>query len=249
MFARPPAQASTFCSGRRTTSSIGAARSEAKARARLKSVGCPRPSRTIITARTAQTASDIGVPPRLRASLRLPFAILSPILAHFPHSERRRQNVTVFFGILKNPARSERHARQGIVGNADRQARFLPKNLIEVGEQRAATGQDDPLVHDIGREFRRSRFERNLDRLHDLACGFRERLGYVLLADGDFLGYAIQKIATLDLHGYPAPVARWRSCANLLFDALGACLADQQILVAADIGNDRLVHLVATDAN
>ena len=47
----------------------------------------------------------------------------------------------------------------------------------------------------------------------------------------------------------PLPSSGGAGGADFLLDALGAGFADQQILVAADIGDDRLVHLVAADAH
>ena len=40
-----------------------------------------------------------------------------------------------------------------------------------------------------------------------------------------------------------------RGGADFLLDALGRSFADQQVLVAADIGDDRFVHLVAAHAH
>ena len=45
------------------------------------------------------------------------------------------------------------------------------------------------------------------------------------------------------------PSAGTRGDADILLDPLGRRFADQQIVVAADIGDDRLVHLVAADAH
>jgi len=46
-----------------------------------------------------------------------------------------------------------------------------------------------------------------------------------------------------------AAVGRRLGDADLLLDALGRRFADQEIVVAANVGGDRLVHLVAADAD
>ena len=47
----------------------------------------------------------------------------------------------------------------------------------------------------------------------------------------------------------PTPSAGHHGDAVVLLDALGGAFADQQVVVAADIADDRLVHLVAADAH
>ena len=47
----------------------------------------------------------------------------------------------------------------------------------------------------------------------------------------------------------PIAVGRRLGDADLLLDPLGRCFADQQVVVAANVGADRLVHLVAADAD
>ena len=64
----------------------------------------------------------------------------------------------------------------------------------------------------------------------------------------EFLGHAVHEVAALDLHGTPDPVLRRTGRADRFLDALrAAALANQKIMVAADIGDDRFVHLVAAD--
>ena len=45
------------------------------------------------------------------------------------------------------------------------------------------------------------------------------------------------------------PVRRRAGDADFLLDPFGGRFADQQIVVAADVADDRLVHLVAADAD
>ena len=50
------------------------------------------------------------------------------------------------------------------------------QHVVEIAEQRAAAGQHDALVDDVGGEFRRGVLERHLHRLDDRA----DRLGQAL---------------------------------------------------------------------
>ena len=52
----------------------------------------------------------------------------------------------------------------------------MTQDEIQIAQQRAAAGQHDALVDDVGRQFRRRVLERNLDRLDDGA----DRLGQCL---------------------------------------------------------------------
>ncbi len=69
------------------------------------------------------------------------------------------------------------------------------------------------------------------------------------LGDGDLFGHAVEKVAALDLQRRAVALGRRRGRADFLLDALGRRLADQKVLVAADIGDDGFVHLVAADAH
>ncbi len=64
-----------------------------------------------------------------------------------------------------------------------------------------------------------------------------------------FLRHAVHQVAALDLHDAAFAVFRRAGGADFLLDALGRAFADQQVMVAADIGDDGLVHLVAADAH
>src|SRR5690242_1870153 len=116
----------------------------------------------------------------------------------------------------------------------------MPKDVVEIAQKSAAARQHDALVDDVGGELRRRVLERDLDRLDDGADRLGETLGDLPLADDDLLGHAVHQIAALDLHDAALAVLRHAGRADLLLDALGARLADQKIMVAADISDDRL---------
>ena len=74
------------------------------------------------------------------------------------------------------------------------------------------------------------------------------RLSEILtLVDHDFLWYAVYQVAPPDLHHAALTVLRHTGGTDLFLDPLGAVLTDEEVMVAAHIGNDRLVHLGASD--
>jgi hypothetical protein len=77
--------------------------------------------------------------------------------------------------------------------------------------------------------------ERRLDRLHDLATGDRDRPRQA----GD-------EVAATDLHRQLA--LERQGGADLDLDFLGGAFADHEVVLLADVGGDRLVELVAADA-
>src|SRR5580704_5541976 len=91
--------------------------------------------------------------------------------------------------------------------------------------------------------------ERNLDGLDDRAHRFGEAFGDLPFADHNFLRHAVHQVAPLYLHDPPLPVLRHAGGTDFRLDALGAALADQEIVVTPDISDDRLVHLVAAHPN
>ena len=68
---------------------------------------------------------------------------------------------------LEGAAAAAGDAGQGILGDLDVQAGLLRQQLVEVAQQRAAAGQDDAALGDVGTELRRGLLERRLDRRDD----------------------------------------------------------------------------------
>jgi hypothetical protein len=104
------------------------------------------------------------------------------------------------------PPGAERDAGQRLVGDGDRQAGGVAQHEVEIAEQRAAAGEHDALVDDVGGQFRRGVLERDLDRLDDGADRLGQALGDLPLADDELLGHAVHQVAALDLHGHPVAV-------------------------------------------
>src|SRR5689334_8476999 len=123
----------------------------------------------------------------------------------------------------------------------------MAQHEIEIAQEGAAARHYDTLVDDVGGQFGRGVLERYFDRFDNRADGLRQAFRDLALADDDLLGHAVHQVAALNLHDPALAVFRHAGRADLLLDALGAALADQQVMIAADIGDDRLVHFVAAN--
>src|SRR5258707_7086102 len=115
--------------------------------------------------------------------------------------------------------------------------------MVEIAEQRAAAGQDNTLVDDVGGQFRRRVLEGDLDSLDNRADRLGEALRYLPLADDDLLRHTVHQVAPFDFHDTPFAVFPHAGRADLLLDPLHAALTDGKIMVAGDINEDRLLPL------
>ena len=91
--------------------------------------------------------------------------------------------------------------------------------------------------------------EGDLDRIDNGGDGFGKALGDLALTDDDFFRHAVHQVAAFDLHGFAVALFRRAGATDFLFDPLGGAFAHQQVMVAADVVDDRFVHHVATDAH
>src|SRR5690606_14014125 len=105
------------------------------------------------------------------------------------------------------------------------------------------------LVDNIGGQFRRGVFQCNLDGFDDRSDRFGQGFGDLTLRDHDFFRNAVHQVAAFDFHAFAFAVFRRAGRADFLLDVLGAGFTDQQVMHAADIGNNGVVHLVAADAH
>src|SRR5258708_1663930 len=69
--------------------------------------------------------------------------------------------------IRQHLAGAQDHAGQGFLGDGDGQSGFFANPPIQILEQRSAAGQYNPLIADIGAEFRGSALEDHADRIHN----------------------------------------------------------------------------------
>ncbi len=148
--------------------------------------------------------------------------------------------------LLEAPARADGDAGQRRLGEVHRHVRLVAQPLVEPVQERAAAGEDDPAVHDVRGQLGRGLVERLLDRVDDLVDRILERVPDLLGGEDDRLRQAGDQVAAADLrlHLLAHPPRR----ADLELDLLGGLLADQQLVLALDVVDDRLVHLVAADA-
>src|SRR5690606_2244966 len=100
--------------------------------------------------------------------------------AAYPYEPRRssplldsgHQHTLEPLHIVQDPAGAADHARQWFLIDMDRQARLMLEELVEVADQRASSGHDDPTVDDIGCELRRRDLQRAPDRIDHLLDRF-----------------------------------------------------------------------------
>ena len=76
-----------------------------------------------------------------------------------------------------------------------------------------------------------------------------QAFGDLAFGNDQFLRHAVHQVAALDFHGPAVAVVGRAGGADVFLDALGAALADEKVMVAADVGDDRLIHFVAADAH
>ena len=97
--------------------------------------------------------------------------------------------------LLEDDAGAAGDAGQRVVGDVDRHLGRLGDAPVEAGQQRAAAGEDDALVHDVGDELGRGLLDRVLDRVDDLLDGRLDGLADLVGADLDAARQAGQQVA------------------------------------------------------
>ncbi|MNE27567.1 hypothetical protein D3C80_1209830 [compost metagenome] len=151
--------------------------------------------------------------------------------------------------MLQHLAAADGDAGQGIVSDLNRQTGMVADLDVQAAQQGAAARQHDALVGDVGSQFRRGRFQRDLDGLDDLRDRLGQGFGGLALAHLHFARHALHQVAALDLDRQAFAVGRDAGGADVLLDALGGRFPDQQVMVAAHVADDGVVHHVAADAD
>src|SRR5437763_4767734 len=149
--------------------------------------------------------------------------------------------------LLERPARADGDARERRLGEVRRHLRLVAEPLVEALEQGAATGHHDPAIHDVRGELGRRTVERLLDRVDDRLQGLLERVANLLAREHDRLRQPRHEVAAADL-GLDLLTER-EGRADLELHLLGGLLPDHQLVLALDVADDRLVELVAADAD
>jgi len=123
----------------------------------------------------------------------------------------------------------------------------LPRDQLgQAAQQGAAAAQCDPGVDEVRREFRRRAFEHGLDRADHLAHRLHQRFAHVGGADDRTARQVHERIAPADLDLdllFERQAAPGRD-----LEALGRDLADQQVVLGADVLRDRFVEVVSGHA-
>src|SRR5882672_9981847 len=167
--------------------------------------------------------------------------------AEFAPGSGRAADLAEDVQLLQRLAGADHHRREGILGEEHREARLLAEEGIQVLEQRAAAREHDPAVRDVARQLGRGALQRHLHRFDDGVDRLRERVADLVRAHRERARHAGDEIAPLDVHGEHF-VARV-GVADAHLDQLGGALADQEIVLAFDVLDDRLIHLVPAHAD
>ena len=109
------------------------------------------------------------------------------------------ENVLEGVELFERHARTERHGVQRIVGDDDGHAGLVFETGIEAMEISATAGQDDALLHDVGRQLGRRLVEGDLHGVDDGRDGLFDGLADLLGGRDDGLGQAGDEVATANL--------------------------------------------------
>src|SRR3989449_2465638 len=145
--------------------------------------------------------------------------------------------------ITKHFPRSEDHARQRILRQRDRQAGLFANSLIEILDERPATGKHDTAIGDVRGKLGRRALQNDANRIDDDIDALVQRLANFFIGHDDALRYTLHEIAAFDFH-CPRLIERMRG-PDLDLDLLGRALADQKVVFSLDVLRDCLVHFVA----
>src|SRR5438270_1380122 len=149
--------------------------------------------------------------------------------------------------LLQDLAAAADDAGERVVGDVYDHLGRLGHPRVEAAQQRAAAGQVDALVHDVGDELRWRLLDGVLDRVDDLLDRGVDRLADLRARDLDRSRQAGQQIAAAE-ERRDLFVERIRR-ADRDLDVLGGPFAHEQVELASGVGNDVLVHLIAADAD
>src|SRR5579864_1034779 len=148
--------------------------------------------------------------------------------------------------IAEHLSRAEDDRSERVVGDRDWQARFLANALVEILQERAAAGQNDAAVADVGGKFGRRAFEGDANRVQNRGDAFGKRFADFAVVNRDGARDAFDQIAALHLERKRL-LERVRR-ADFNFNLLGGALTDEQIVFALQVMHYRLVHFVSGDA-
>src|SRR6185295_18286834 len=149
--------------------------------------------------------------------------------------------------VLDDQAGAARNAGERVLGDPDRDVDLLADGAVDAAYERAASRHGDAALREVGGELGRRLLERLLDGVDDGVEGLLHGLADLLAGDGHLAGHHGHDVAAADLEGQL--LLEGIQGADVDLDALGGLLADLQVVGAAEVLHDRLVELVAGDAD
>ena len=117
--------------------------------------------------------------------------------------------------------------------------------LVKAPQQRAAAGHHDAVGGDVGHQLGGSALQNAVDGLQNAAGDLLEGLDHLAGGDGEHTGQAGHQAAALDLHSDLLGAGEHAADGHL--QLLSGAVADEDVVLAADILHHSLVELVAGD--
>src|SRR5215210_3616890 len=199
-------------------------------------IAIDRATKTASAARRLRTTFLSYTPGALRAAGLPPSARSGILVAAVDRLE-----------LLEAAAGADRHTRERRLGKVRGHLRLVAQAVVEPLEERPAAREHDAAVHDVRCQLRRRAVERFLDGVDDRLERLLERHPDLLAREDDRLRQPGDEVAAADL-GLHLLGERERG-ADLQLDLLGGLLPDHQLVLALHVIDDRLVELVAADAD
>ena len=131
--------------------------------------------------------------------------------------------------------------------DVDRNTGLIAQAHIETAQQRAATGQQNAVVHKVRGKIGRRSVECVLDGLGHLVERLVERATNLLALDAHGLGQTGDHVAAVDLN--VELVLERHGGTDLDLDVLCRTLADGQVVGITNVREDGLIELVAGNTN
>src|SRR4051812_9804017 len=149
--------------------------------------------------------------------------------------------------LLQRPAGADGDAGERALGQVHRHLRLGADPVGQALKQRSPAGEHDAAIHDVGGELGRRLVERLLDGVDDLRERRLEGTAHLGAREHHRLRQAADQVASPDLR--LDLLGQLVGRADLELDLLRGLGADHQLVLALDVLDDRLVQLVAADAD
>jgi hypothetical protein len=153
----------------------------------------------------------------------------------------------VVLEVLEDLAGAEHHAGERVLRHPNVEVRHLAQEQVQPTQQGSTAGQEDSAVHDIGGQLGGCALQILPQRVDDVADRLLQSLPDLDARDAQGAGDAPHEVAPLDLHVHL--FGERKRGADLDLDALRGLLTDEHVIRLLGVVHDRLVHLVAPDAD